>query len=242
MSVGGLKKILVIDHSSLNRLQAKLILEKQGFVVLELDNANDYFRSLWNYTDVGLILLDFIHIPGLSGVDVLKRMQEYSCNAWPPVIIVSSNPDAQMVASTIELGARDCLIKPFNEDDLCQRVQRHFGRIKEFFAGKQLWSINLTSKGCALGNGVAVIDGNNVAGGTSRFYFTGYCNLRSDPVSARLKVTLLAPGQSSFGPAFNSYHVVMHGSPHKDEFVLFGHMEEHPENQLTSVMKKLTDL
>jgi CheY-like chemotaxis protein len=239
--IGGLKKILVVDHSSLSRLQAKLALEKNGFTVLELDNANDYFRSLWNFTDVGLILLDFIHIPGLSGVDVLNRMKEYSCNPWPPVIIASHNPDAQMVASTIELGAKDCLIKPFNEADLCRRVERHFGNVKEFFIGKQLWSINLTSKGRALGNGIAVIDGNNVVGGTANFYFTGYCNLRSDPIAARLTVTLLAPGQSAFGPSFNSYTVVMHGSPKNEEFVLFGHMEEHPENQLTSVMKKLAD-
>ena len=139
MLLGGLKKILVIDHSGLNRLQAKLILEKDGFTVLELDNANDYFRSFWNYTDVGLILLYFIPIPGLTGIDVLTRMKEYGCNPWPPVIIASNNPDAQMVASTIELGAKDCLIKSFNEEDLCRREGRDWAEhIHEVKAGKRL--------------------------------------------------------------------------------------------------------
>jgi len=242
LALGEHKKILVIDHSGLNRLQAKLTLEKKGFTVLELDNAADYFHSLWSYTDIGLILLDFIHLSGMSGADFLTRMQQYSCNPWPPVIIVSSDANAQMVASAIGLGAKDCLSKPFNEEDLCRRVERHVGCIKEFCVGKQLWSIDLTSNGYPLGTGVAVIDGNSVAGGTSRFYFTGYCNLRSDPVSARITVTLFAPGQSAFGSAFNSYTVVLHGSQSNDEFVLYGHMEDHPENKLTSVMKKLADL
>ena len=241
MSPAGSKKILVIDHSGLNRLQLKLPLEKAGYSVLELDNAEDYYYSLWNYTDIGLILMD-IHLQGMSGLDFLARMQEYDNNPWPPVIIVSANHNAETIAETIQLGAKDFLVKPFQDDKLLLRVERQFGCIKENFVGKQLWSINVTANDRSLGTGVAVIDEHNFAGGTSSFYFTGYCNLRSYPLSARFTVNLFSPGQSVFGPSYNRYTVVMHGYQNKDEFVLNGHMEKQPENKLTSVMKKLVDL
>ena len=241
MSQAGLKKILVIDHSGLNRLQLKLPLEKNGFTVLELDSAEDYFYSLWNYTDIGLILMD-IHLQGMSGIDFLGRMREYSNNPWPPVVMVSANHDAETIANTIQIGAKDYLGKPFHDEDLIRRVEKQFGCVKEICAGRQLWSIDITANDHKLGTGVAVIDESNVAGGASGFYFTGYCNLRSYPLSARFTVTLFSPGQSAFGPAYNSYTVVMHGYQNDGEFVLNGHMENHPENKMTSVMKKLVDL
>jgi len=242
----GQKKILIIDDSKLSRLQSRLTLEKRCFVVSELENADDYFKCLWNYTDIGLILLD-LRLPGMSGVDVLKRMQEYSCNSWPPVIIVSGNQDAQTIAETIKLGAKDYLVKPVNEEELLQRVERHFGCVSEITkqecpAVKQLWCMFFTGNAAALGSGVAVLDGTTVAGGTSRFYFTGYCNLLSNPVSARLTVAQYAPGPSVFGSSFSKYILVLTGIQDKDEIALTGYMEEHPSNTVTSRMKKLADL
>ena len=152
------KKVLIIDDSKLNRLQAKLTLEKGGFAVLELDNAESYFSSLWNYTDVGLILLD-LRLTGMSGLDVLRRMQSDSCSPWPPVIIVSANQDATIVAEIISLGAKDYLTKPFDEEALLQRANKHFSSEPEVEGGdcpatKQLWCTFFTADARALGSGV----------------------------------------------------------------------------------------
>ena len=246
MTPGGQKKILVIDHSRFNRLQVKLTMEKRAFTILELDNAETYFSSLWNYTDIGLILLD-IRFPGMSGIDVLERMQEYDCNPWPPVIIVSSNQDSRTIAETVKLGAKDYLVRPFKDEELYQRVEKHFGCIKEVtgqecYSKKHLWGMFFTANDHSLGSGVAVIDGTSVAGGTSKFYFTGYCNLRSHPQTARLFVARFAPGSSIFGSSFDKYTLVLTGSQNDDEITLNGYMEEHPANKVTSRMKKLADL
>ena len=142
---GNLKKILVIDDSHLSRVHIKLALEKRAYTVMELDNADDYFRCLWNYTDVGLILLD-LRLPGMNGIEFLERMQEFSCNAWPPVVIVSASQDAHTITQAVKLGAKDYLMKPFSEEELWQRVERHFGSLNEVVlpecqCRKQLWGI-----------------------------------------------------------------------------------------------------
>lgn len=240
------KKVLIIDDSKLNRLQAKLTLEKGGFTVLELDNAEHYFESLWNYTDIGLILLD-LRLPGMSGLDVLQRMRESSCSPWPPVIIVSANQDTKIVAEIISLGAKDYLAKPFDEEALLQRVQKHFNSEPEIIgascpATRQLWCTFFTADARAMGSGVVVMDGTRVAGGTARFYFTGYCNLNTNPVTARIQVVKFAPGPSIFGAAYDKYTLVMSGTKEKDEFSLTGHVEEQPKRKVTIRMKKLLDL
>lgn len=248
MTSDAAKKVLVIDDSKLNRLQAKLTLEKGGFTVLELDNAEHYFDSLWNYTDVGLILLD-LRLTGMSGVDVLRRMQADCCSPWPPVIIVSANQDATIVAEIISLGAKDYLTKPFDEEALLQRVNKHFTSEPEIEgancpATKQLWCTFFTADARALGSGVVVIEGTRVVGGTARFYFTGYCNLNTNPVQARIQVIKFAPGPSIFGTGndFDNYTLVMSGTQEKDEFSLTGYLEEQPKRKVTIRMKKLLDL
>ena len=248
MTSDAAKKVLIIDDSKLNRLQAKLTLEKGGFTVLELDNAEHYFDSLWNDSDIGLVLLD-LRLTGMSGVDVLRRMQADSCSPWPPVIIVSANQDATVVAEIISLGAKDYLTKPFEEEALLQRVKKHFNPEPEISgvscpATRQLWCTFFTADARALGSGVVVLDGTRVAGGTARFYFTGYCNLNTNPVSARIEVVKFAPGPSIFGDGsdFDKYTLVMSGTQEKDEFALTGRLEEFPKRKVTIRMKKLLDL
>ena len=243
---GLLKKILVIDDSHLSRVHVKLALEKRAYTVMELDNADAYFRCLWNYTDVGLILLD-LRLPGMSGIEVLERMKEYACNAWPPVVIVSASQDAHTITQAVKLGAKDYLMKPFTEEELWQRVERHFGSLNEVVSQecrsrKELWGIFFTAAGVSMGSGVAVIDGTQVAGGTSRYYFTGYCNLRTDPVTARIVIDRFAPGPSMFGTSIDHYTLVLSGTHSEDEISLKGYMEERPGNKVTSRMKKLVDL
>lgn len=242
------KKVLIIDDSKLNRLQAKLTLEKGGFTVLELDNAESYFENLWNYTDIGLVLLD-LRLTGMSGVDVLRRMQVDQCSPWPPVIIVSANQDAPIIAEIISLGAKDYLTKPFEEEALLLRVKKHFNSNPEIMGNvcppaKQLWCTFFTADARAMGSGVVIIEGTRVIGGTARFYFTGYCNLNTNPVSARIQVVKFAPGPSIFGAGvdYDNYTLVMSGTQEKDEFALSGYLEEKPKLKVAIRMKKLLDL
>lgn len=121
------KKVLIIEDSGLMRLQVKHILEKEGFVVQELANGEDYFSATWHYTDVGLILLD-INLPGMDGMAVLKAMNKDKSVAWPPVIMLSASSDKDTIRTALLLGAKDYILKPLSDEGLLQKVEHIFNQ------------------------------------------------------------------------------------------------------------------
>jgi len=127
------KKVLIIEDSSLMRLQVKHILEKEGFLVLELNNGEDYFSATWQYTDVGVILLD-INLPGMDGLAVLKAMNNDKSVVWPPIIMLSASADKDTIRAALLLGANDYIVKPLSEERLLHKVEHIFNQpvIKKF--------------------------------------------------------------------------------------------------------------
>jgi two-component system, LuxR family, response regulator FixJ len=66
------------------------------------------------------ILLD-VHIPGKSGLDILKDLN--SRNHPAPVIIISGKGDIAMAVDAIKSGALDFIEKPFSGSDVVARVK-----------------------------------------------------------------------------------------------------------------------
>lgn len=123
----GVKKVLIIEDSGLMRLVVKCILEKEGFLVLELENAEDYFSATWHYIDVGVILLD-INLPGMDGLAVLKVMNKDKSVVWPPVIMLSGSADKDTIQTALLMGANDYILKPVSEEGLLQKVGHIFSQ------------------------------------------------------------------------------------------------------------------
>lgn len=115
------RKVLIIEDSSLMRLQVKQILEREGFMVLELTNAEEYFSLIWQYTDIEIILLD-INLPGMDGLAALEKMNSQGTVSWPPVIILSGCSDKNIIQSALLLGASSYILKPLAEMELLQKV------------------------------------------------------------------------------------------------------------------------
>lgn len=58
-----------------------------------------------------LILLD-LNLPGISGLDLLKRIKEIPFFKYVPVILFSTSDDLNDVRSSLEIGANAFLTKP----------------------------------------------------------------------------------------------------------------------------------
>jgi two-component system response regulator AtoC len=67
-------------------------------------------------------ILTDIAMPGLTGVELLKRIQDTESN--PPVILISGKGSEQDPEDLIELGAFAYVTKPFNLDEIEEVVER----------------------------------------------------------------------------------------------------------------------
>ena len=118
-------KILIIDDMPSHLLLLKTILEEEGFDVITSENCQDALQTLENDKAVELILLD-IMMPEFDGFDFLDKINELEVNKLP-VIVVSAKTDNLSIQKAIDKGAYDYLTKPFNIQDIRNKVQSALG-------------------------------------------------------------------------------------------------------------------
>ncbi len=114
-------KILVIDDERLIVKTTSLALQYMGFATLEcLDGESGLLVAASENPD--LILLD-LQMPGLSGWDVLMRLQVYPETAKIPVIIFTAREFSKREEGFGSASVVGFLGKPFEPDDLTEIIQ-----------------------------------------------------------------------------------------------------------------------
>ena len=68
------------------------------------------------------LVVSDIRMPGLSGIDLLKRVREIDPDM--AVIMVTAVSDMSIAIETLKMGAYDYITKPFNLDEVCIAVER----------------------------------------------------------------------------------------------------------------------
>jgi class 3 adenylate cyclase len=117
----GAIRLLVVDDNELNRDMLSRRLGSRGFAV---ELAEDGERALARLEEetFDLVLLD-VMMPGLSGIDVLRRVRK----RWPesdlPVIMVTARDTTEDVVEALQLGANDYVTKPLDFPVVLARVE-----------------------------------------------------------------------------------------------------------------------
>ena len=115
-------KILVADDESSVRKMMTHALEERHFSV---GSASDGDRALQmaGSDDYSLILLD-VRMPGIDGMEVLRRLRSLQATRLVPVILVTGLGDTDEKIEGLSLGADDYVVKPFSMAELLARVER----------------------------------------------------------------------------------------------------------------------
>ena len=120
------KKILIVDDDTLLRRSLAFNLEQAGYEVRTAANAEDAL-VLAEQTRPDLVLLD-IGLPGIDGLDALKRFKEQY--AVPVIFLTARRRELDEVVG-LELGADDYVTKPFDVDVLLARIKAVLRRVED---------------------------------------------------------------------------------------------------------------
>lgn len=118
------KRVLICDDAAFMRVMIKDILTKNGYeVVGEAENglvAVDKYAE----TKPDLVMMD-ITMPELDGIQALKKIKE--ADAGATVIMCSAMGQQAMVIESIQSGAKDFIVKPFQADRVLEAVKKALG-------------------------------------------------------------------------------------------------------------------
>lgn len=108
-------KVLVVDDSITVRELMKQQLRENG--VQNLNEAKNGVEAVQKYKTFmpDLVFLD-INMPEMSGVQVLAKIMEFNPQAY--VIMLSSLGTKEKISETLELGAKNFLMKPIENENL----------------------------------------------------------------------------------------------------------------------------
>ena len=118
------KNILICDDAAFMRMMIKDILTKNGYNVAgEAENgkvAVDKYKEI----NPDLVLMD-ITMPEMDGIQALKEIKKVDSSAT--VIMCSAMGQQAMVIESIQAGAKDFIVKPFQAERVIEAVKKVVG-------------------------------------------------------------------------------------------------------------------
>ncbi|MBI5330993.1 MAG: response regulator transcription factor [Betaproteobacteria bacterium] len=92
------------------------------------------FLAVANREMRGCLLLD-VRMPGMSGLELQRKLQDLGITL--PVAIITGHGDVPMAVRALKAGASDFIEKPFNEQDLLDRIQTYLKTDQDAWHARQ---------------------------------------------------------------------------------------------------------
>ncbi len=117
--------ILVVDDYSTMRRIIKNILHELGYRnVLEAADGNAALQVLGS-ANIDLLVTDW-NMPGMPGLDLLKRVRESSTYGSMPVLMLTAEAKREQIVEAARAGANGYIIKPFTPATLKSKIEKLF--------------------------------------------------------------------------------------------------------------------
>jgi len=116
--------ILIVDDAAFMRMMIRDVLSKNGYVVLgEAENGQ---KAIEKYKELSpdLVIMD-ITMPEVDGIQAVKEIKKFDGGA--KIIMCSAMGQQAMVIESIQAGARDFIVKPFQADRVIEAVKKVLG-------------------------------------------------------------------------------------------------------------------
>jgi signal transduction histidine kinase len=115
--------IFIVDDEPFNRDIASRFVKKMGCKPKEFSGGPEVLQALSQGLP-DLMLLD-IHMPGMSGLEVLAKARELTIKSEFPILMVTADSNPDTVVEAFDLGANDYVAKPIDSKTLRARIDTH---------------------------------------------------------------------------------------------------------------------
>jgi two-component system, OmpR family, response regulator RegX3 len=134
--------LLIVEDEESYQMVLTVGLEREGYIV---KTARDGFEALAVFDAIrpDLVLLDLM-LPRLSGVEVCRYIRARSS---VPIILVTARVDGMDAVAGLEMGADDCVTKPFRIRELVARVRAVLRRSSQWVPEEPLPTNGLLTVG-----------------------------------------------------------------------------------------------
>ncbi|MAR00865.1 MAG: chemotaxis protein CheY [Oceanospirillaceae bacterium] len=122
-------KILIVDDFSTMRRIVKNLLRDLGFTnTQEADDGLTALPMLQN-GDFDFLVTDW-NMPGMTGIDLLKKVREDERLRTLPVLMVTAEAKREQIVTAAQAGVNGYVVKPFTAAVLKEKIEKIFERVE----------------------------------------------------------------------------------------------------------------
>ena len=118
--IGDRPTVFIVDDDEGGRASLSYLIRSIGLEVKTYASPIEFLEKI-DGSRPGCLVLD-VRMPQMGGLDLLKNLRERGIDT--PAIMISAFGDVPMAINAMKNGAVDFLTKPFNDQELLDRVQQ----------------------------------------------------------------------------------------------------------------------
>ena len=128
--------VLVVEDEAAQLEVLTYNLEAEGFRVAKAETGDEALM-LVEEERPDIILLDWM-LPGVSGIEICRRLKASSTTRQVPIIMLSARSEEVDKVRGLETGADDYMVKPYSVVELMARVRTQLRRTRPASVGEML--------------------------------------------------------------------------------------------------------
>ncbi len=112
--------VLVVDDEDMTRKLLRLMLERDGFTILEAEDGQQALEVIAE-SKPDIVILD-VMMPNMDGFTTCQELRSQPETADLPIILLSARTQAEAVRTGLQSGADRYMTKPISKPELVQTI------------------------------------------------------------------------------------------------------------------------
>ena len=119
-----MKKIFIVDDSITLRTSVKYFLHEAGFAYEEACDGKQAFEKISSSPDKYDMFIIDVNMPEMDGITLTSRIRELQDYRFTPILILTTEVQAEKKQEGKNAGASGWLVKPFDPEQLISIVRK----------------------------------------------------------------------------------------------------------------------